>query len=215
MPRTISLVGARGGQGTSTVTAAFAGLAASAQRTCITSHDPIGMAHLLGSRVPLPGDPQPVATRLRHIHPTETTIGPGDELVVIDAGTIASARTDGDGDARYAVVRGPCYLSLATLVAETDLPFDGIVLVAEEGRSLSTRDVVEIAGLPVVATVPVHPRISQSVDAGVLVTGGLRLPEWAQLRSVVAVQLSLHRLAPERLPGRAATPEPPAYEVGR
>lgn len=177
MPRTISFVGARGGQGTSTLAAAFAGLAATAQRTCITSHDPISMGHLLGSQAPLPGYPQPVATRLRHTHPAEATIGAGSELVVIDAGTIATAGTAGDEDARYAVVRGPCYLALATLVAQTDLGFDGVVLVAEEGRSLSTRDVVEIAGLPVVATVPVHPRIAQSVDAGVLVTGSLRLPE--------------------------------------
>ena len=62
----------------------------------------------------------------------------------------------------------PCYLALATLVSLPDLRPDGVILVAEPGRSLSASDTSAILGLPVVATVPVRPSIARLIDAGLL-----------------------------------------------
>jgi hypothetical protein len=65
-------------------------------------------------------------------------------------------------------VRGPCYLALSTLVSRPDLRPDGVILVAEPGRSLSAADTSAILGLPLVATVPVRPSIARLIDAGLL-----------------------------------------------
>ena len=58
------------------------------------------------------------------------------------------------------------YLALATLVSLPDLRPDGVILVAEAGRSLSAADTSAILGIPVVATVPVRSSIARLIDAG-------------------------------------------------
>jgi hypothetical protein len=55
-------------------------------------------------------------------------------------------------------LRGACYVALASLLAMLDAALDGIILVAEPARSLTGRDVVEVLGIPVVATVASQPR---------------------------------------------------------
>ncbi len=67
------------------------------------------------------------------------------------------------------MLRGPCYLALRTLLA-ADHGLDGIILVAEPGRALNERDVADVTGLDVVATVPVTPGIARTIDAGLLAT---------------------------------------------
>lgn len=69
---------------------------------------------------------------------------------------------------RYVVFRGPCYLALSTLVAGAERP-DGIILVAEAGRSLTQRDVEQVTGVPIVAVVRSSPDVARCIDAGLLV----------------------------------------------
>jgi hypothetical protein len=49
------------------------------------------------------------------------------------------------------VLRGPCYVALASLLARAARP-DGIILVAEPKRSLTARDVTDVLDVPVVVT---------------------------------------------------------------
>lgn len=88
--------------------------------------------------------------------------------VVIDAGThfvpddVRSAARD-----TWLVTR-PCYLSLRRAV-RAPRP-SGVVLVRDEGRALTERDVANVLGVPVVASLPVDASVSRAVDAGVLTT---------------------------------------------
>jgi hypothetical protein len=81
---------------------------------------------------------------------------------------------------RYAVLRGPCYVALATLVT-AEQAFDGIILIAEEGRSLTAGDIHDVVGVPVVATIPHRACIARTIDAGLLVSRLDRLREFDQL----------------------------------
>jgi hypothetical protein len=91
-------------------------------------------------------------------------------LTMSTRGPCPPSRPGGPGDACYAVVRGPCYLAVATLVAHPGPPVDGIVLLPESGRAVSADDVVAATGLPVVATVPVSAPMARTIDAGRLAT---------------------------------------------
>jgi len=166
MTTTVTLVGARGGSGTSTVAAALALHAAGDTPTSLLTHDPTAMARLLGTTGALPAPDHPFAAG-----PGLTVAGlegPSDAVTIIDAGCAAAIKTLPADGRRYAVVRGPCYLALSTLVSLPDLRPDGVILVAEPGRSLSAADTSAILGIPVVATVPVRPSIARLIDAGLL-----------------------------------------------
>lgn len=95
-----------------------------------------------------------------------------DEHVVVDCGLM---RPDDDlrrrANADWLVVR-PCYLALRRAAHLTARP-GGVVLLTEEGRALTSRDVSSITGSPVVAHVRVRSDVARSVDAGLLAT---RLP---------------------------------------
>jgi hypothetical protein len=182
MSRTVTFIGARGGQGTSTIAAALAFDAASDVPTSLLTHDPTAMARLLGAQ---PSGPGPFLAA-----PDLTVAGldgPRSTLTVIDAGSATNARDhQALGGERYAVVRGPCYLSLATLVSLLpDLRLDGVVLVAEPGRALSAADVTEVLALPVVATVPVRPAVARLIDAGLLAGKPTAVSGLRQLRDGV------------------------------
>jgi hypothetical protein len=77
-------------------------------------------------------------------------------------------------DATILVVRG-CYLALrrAVRMAPTARAA-GVVLVEESGRALGARDVADVLGLPVLATVSVRSSVARVVDAGVF---PVRLPD--------------------------------------
>ena len=77
-------------------------------------------------------------------------------------------------DATILVVRG-CYLALrrAVRMAPTARA-TGVVLVEESGRALGARDVADVLGLPVLATVSVRSSVARVVDAGVF---PVRLPD--------------------------------------
>lgn len=95
--------------------------------------------------------------------------------VVVDAGTSDPRRDGPDGpildrlaDAGTSLlVLRPCYLALRRAVARRTRA-DGIVLLVEPGRALDRRDVADVVGLPVVATVEVDPVVARAVDAGLL-----------------------------------------------
>jgi hypothetical protein len=193
MTRTIVLTGARGGQGTSTVAAALAILAAGHGPTQLVPDDPRSTAALMGVVPVLDKEWVEVcpnltmATNSHHVvltgHPATT---------VIDGGRIPNGPFDEDSIPpvafdeleRYAVLRGPCYVALSSLLV-TSRRFDGIIVLAEPGRALSERDVTDVLGIPVVATVPIEPAIARSIDAGLLLSSLHR--HSARLRSLDAL----------------------------
>ena len=65
------------------------------------------------------------------------------------------------------LVLRPCYLALRRALAAPIRP-SGVVLVTEEGRSLTRRDVEEVLGVPVRAEVARDPAVARAVDAGLL-----------------------------------------------
>jgi hypothetical protein len=66
-----------------------------------------------------------------------------------------------------------CYLALRAATAAPLKP-SGLVVVSEPGRALSSHDVEQVLGVPVLADVPYDPSVSRAVDAGLLVS---RLPK--------------------------------------
>jgi cellulose biosynthesis protein BcsQ len=73
------------------------------------------------------------------------------------------------------VVLRPCYLALRRAASdELVRTASGIVVVEEQGRALGMREVADVLGVPVLATVSVRAAIARVVDAGVLVA---RLPD--------------------------------------
>jgi hypothetical protein len=73
------------------------------------------------------------------------------------------------------IVIRPCYLALRRAATdELVQTASGIVIVEEPGRALGAREVADVLGVPVLATVPVRAGIARVVDAGVLVA---RLPD--------------------------------------
>src|SRR5687768_8697701 len=129
MTTTVTLVGARGGQGTSTVAAALALYAAEDAPTALLTHDPTAMARLLGTTGALPAPEHPFAAGPRLT--VAGLDGARDVVTIVDAGQAPAAVAAGtlpEGGQRYAIVRGPCYLALATLVSLPDLRADGVIL---------------------------------------------------------------------------------------
>lgn len=70
------------------------------------------------------------------------------------------------GEQTYLVTR-PCYIALRRAV-DSDLSYDGIILIDEPGRALDERDVKRALGKPVVAVMQIDPAVARSVDAGLL-----------------------------------------------
>jgi hypothetical protein len=72
------------------------------------------------------------------------------------------------------VVRG-CYLALRRAVHHEAIELArGAILIDEHGRSLGARDVEDVLGLPVLATIEARTSIARAVDAGVL---NARMPD--------------------------------------
>lgn len=93
-------------------------------------------------------------------------IGTWDFPVIIDAGThYLPEELRAAADNNWLVTRS-CYLALRRA---TRLPRpSGAVVVREQGRALTVRDVEAVLNVPVVATIPFDPSVSRAVDAGVL-----------------------------------------------
>jgi len=209
MTRTIILTGARGGQGTSTVAATLAVLAAGHGPTLLRSDDPAATAALVGVPLALDDEWIDVCPNLTYVATSApAAAGASYDTVVIDGGRAPVRPSDRqepsggpadpqDGVERYAVLRGPCYVALATLVT-SGVAYDGVIVVTEPNRSLSERDVTDVLGIPVVATIPLDPAVARSIDAGIFVS---------RLHRHTASFRSLSRLAQPRN-GLSKTPIP-------
>lgn len=178
--RTIVVTGARGGQGTTTVAAALALHAARDGDAVLIAPPQQGAAALLGVPAVQRGESVEVTAHLMLVAPPMAVTA---ATVVVDGGQHDGLddRLTNDRTEAYVVLRGPCYLALATLLADSGPRPDGIILVAEEGRSLTARDVSEVTDLPVVATVEATSRVARTIDAGLLPSRISRLHELRQL----------------------------------
>ena len=104
--------------------------------------------------------------------------------VIVDAGCGAPPPELLADRARGLLVTRPCYLSL---LRASRLPRpDGVVLVEEQGRSLTATDVAHAVGAPVVARVAIDPAIARAVDAGLLAA---RLPR-AMVKSLQTLRVA-------------------------
>ncbi len=106
--------------------------------------------------------------------PTSTGGYPEPEAVVADLGRLGHESEAPPPDperhvVRWLVVRGPCYLSLRAAVEHRWQP-DGVILLAKPGRALSSSDVADVLGAPVVAQVSVEPVAARVIDAGLLLS---------------------------------------------
>jgi len=158
----ITVIGARGGSGTSTIAAALALCGRSMVTTELVTSEPVMMSALLGIATPAEDPAEIMANLMMATEPSGTK-----ELTVVDGGTIAGSTSvpRADHELRVGVLRGPCYLGLCELLA-ADERLDGIVLIAEAGRALSVRDVADVNGIDVIAVVPASPGVARSIDAG-------------------------------------------------
>lgn len=114
------------------------------------------------------GDGVRLAAALNTLRPSPSGIVP---IVVADCGTApAGPALDIVAEASVSLlVTRACYLSLRRAVAAPVRP-SGVILVAEEGRSLGAADVEDVLGVPVRAVVRCEPAVARAVDAGILAT---------------------------------------------
>lgn len=103
--------------------------------------------------------------------------------IVIDAGCLDTTKHFECLSPRRLLVMRPCYVALRTAVSDSSR-WDGVVVVRPPDRVLTTRDVVNVCGLPLIAEIPMTADVSRAVDAGVLRS---RLPSTLEraLRPVV------------------------------
>jgi len=174
----VTLLGARGGQGTTTVACALAVMAAAHEPTTIVTADPDCSAAVLGLARPT-ATPAIVAGSLS----LDTTVPVEGGFTVIDGGRLGEIATPRPG-VRLAVLRGPCYLALAALHDHAG-SYDAVVVVEEPDRALTARDVTDVLDVPVAATVRTSTAVAQAIDAGLLVARVHRLAEFADLRRVL------------------------------
>lgn len=200
---TIRLVGLRGGSGTSTIAAVLAMHAATMVNTELVSSDAAHMSALLGLG-PHTGRPSEVMENLVLTNQPSTN----GMMVIIDGGTLDPTQDSPGskpGERRIGVLRGPCYLALRTLMAAPH-GLDGLIVVSEFGRALNERDVADVTGLDVVATVAATPTVSRTIDAGLLTRRYRNLPDLRPLRRWLTLQLDPFPARPD--PRRAAPNHP-------
>lgn len=91
--------------------------------------------------------------------------------VIADCGranTPAVAEFVANADRSLLVIR-PCYLALARAV-RAPRP-TAVVVVRDRQRALSSRDIEDVLGVPVVTEVPWDPEVAKAVDSGLLMSG--------------------------------------------
>ena len=90
------------------------------------------------------------------------------EAIVIDAGVSSGPRPILRHDqSRSILVTRPCYLSLRRAL-HFRTAADGLLVIREEGRSLTSSDIEAVLGVPVDAEIPFDPAIARCVDSGLL-----------------------------------------------
>jgi hypothetical protein len=121
------------------------------------------------------------------------------EVVVIDAGLDAwPDRVLDPSEHRHVFVTRPCYLSLRRSFHHQLSP-RGLVVIREQGRSLTSADVEAVFTATIDAEIPFDPLIAQCVDAG-LVLGRLPRSLSRPLRPLLAVAID-DQMRPRRVVG--------------
>lgn len=166
--RSIAFTQAKGGQGTSTVAATVAIMAALNVRVLLVTEDVREMLALLGTSI-WPGDSEHVIDVNSTL--TVCSYDAFDWNMAADLAVFDNPGTEVMFDRGYLVTRA-CYLALAK-AARTSRGWDGIVLVNEPGRALRANDVADALGSRVVAEVDYDPAIARAIDAGLMIQ---RLP---------------------------------------
>jgi len=164
-PTTVTLIGAKGGVGTSTVAAMYAlTVARTGQPVRLSASGPAGVEDLATIlAVPVPGPGQSVE------------VGPGLTLADHTAEDCTNV-IDGDTD-RFSDHEGSVYVVLRndiqSLRRALDVPRTtvGAILLIEAKRALGARDAADVLSYPIVAELQVDPAIARLVDAGLLATG--------------------------------------------
>lgn len=207
------IAGAKGGQGTTTVATVVAALAAGHGPTTLVTTRPDDVCALTGAPVPATwASMASISANLRLLDarqadgnggpcPVSGPNGDGPQHVVVDLGRLDELaehqrlETDGLADThRWLVVRGPCYLSLRAAIDHPWRPH-GIVVLAEAGRPLTSADVSDVVGAPVIAQVPVEAAVARIIDAGLLLA---RLPRLSAFQSLARLLQAQPR--PENAP---------------
>ncbi len=164
MNTTTTLIGAKGGVGTSTIAAVYAlQLAQSGQTVRLTATHSGGvddLACILGTLPPAPGDVIQIVDGLSLADHPEA----GADHNVVDGGT--DCFSDHSGTAVYVIVRND-YVSLRRALNAPQTTV-GAILVTERGRALRRSDVADVLAFPVVAQLVVDPLIARASDAGLL-----------------------------------------------
>lgn len=164
--RSISLVGARGGSGTSTVALAAALRLPGAVRLAANTDDLLAMSGLMASAI---------TPDLELVEEYDSTPG----LTIIDEGCLQHRvdRGHSDNHQTFLVLRGPCYLALRSAqdAATTNgATWNGLILIREEGRALQVNDVEAALNARVKVVLDIDPTIARVIDAGLFVS---RLPK--------------------------------------
>lgn len=194
----IACWGAKGGVGTTVVSAVLAAAEARRTGSDVwladlagdlpaavgsTAGPGPGLAGWMAAGADVPNDAlvrlsEPVGGGVRLIERGKTVpVGSGDRLAaalaalgpcVVDCGLAAGPAAEVAANAmRSVLVTRLCYLALRRAAAATIRPTE-VIVVAEAGRALSTSDVADVIGAPVVAEIPVDASVARAVDAGVL-----------------------------------------------
>lgn len=176
------MVGARHGQGATTVALAIASHAADAGRRAVVVVDDLDDACAVCG-IPTPSDDGPAlaGTRLALVR-LGSPVPDGTDLVVEDVGVPAPGGATG---ITVLVVRGPDFLSLRTALTHP-IPCDGAVVVREPWRALDAADVSSVLGIPVLAEVPHSDDVARATDAGLLVCRAGSMHPFARLHRLVS-----------------------------
>ena len=196
----ITVHGAKGGQGTTTVAAALALITARIGSRTLLVDTTGDLPALLATTDPTgPGltdylNPDRTDLAASHVAQTVTenldliTVGTGptptfdtrayglltggcDKYDVVIIDTATHANAWNRLADRSILVTRPCYLALARAVHQ-DRPTD-VVVITEPGRALTTTDIEAALGITVTTVIPLDPAIARCIDAGLLNT---RLP---------------------------------------
>ncbi len=170
MTTTTTLVGAKGGVGTSTIAALYAlQLARSGQTVRLSATDAAGvddLAVILGSWQVPPGDVVQIMDGLTLADHPDATV----DHNVVDAGTDCFSDHVG---AVYVIVRNE-FLALRRALNAPQTTV-GAILITEPARPLRPRDVTDVLAYPVVAELVVDPALARASDAGLLATARNRI----------------------------------------
>ncbi len=105
-------------------------------------------------------------------HDLATALADRPEDVIVDAGGGEPPVALAVAAERRLLVTRPCYLSVRAASASACRP-TGVVLVDEPGRALRRDDIERAIGAPVVAELLLDPAVARAVDSGLLIA---RLP---------------------------------------